>query len=206
MDEIINYFTRSKSFSNSNNFDKTNYFTSSKTFTPSNYFSNSAKFTQTNVFSLSNTLDNRTSVFTSSNTFSPHPTKTPLPENIQQSIGFSLTMVNIRTVTYSYSSVLSNSYILIYNEFDETYELTIIHSYFFINIPYIIISLSPSYSPTYFQIELGKKKGISPEQLIGAVCGSVAVFFIILSVIIFIVQRNKKIMRFINSDILIIQK
>lgn len=57
--------------------------------------------------------------------------------------------------------------------------------------PYIIQYLSPLYLETIVQMTLRNNKArISPEQLIGVVCGSVSVFFLILALIIFIVRRK----------------
>lgn len=58
-------------------------------------------------------------------------------------------------------------------------------------IPYIIAYLSPSYVEIKINIDMNKnKKRITQEKLIGVVCGSVAGFFVILSIIILIRQKK----------------
>ena len=56
--------------------------------------------------------------------------------------------------------------------------------------PYIIYSLSPSYIVTNYVLLINSNKKISPENFIGIVCGSVAVFFSILSIIIIIIRKK----------------
>lgn len=61
----------------------------------------------------------------------------------------------------------------------------------------LIYYLSPSYSPVIVTVEKTLiKKRITQEQLIGVVCGSAAVFFLILSIIAFVVRRIKRKVRY----------
>lgn len=48
-------------------------------------------------------------------------------------------------------------------------------------------------------MDIGNKKTISPEQLIGIVCGSVGAFFIILAIIIFAYRKKREVNKFIDE-------
>lgn len=184
-----NGFTKSKFFSESNYFSKTDFLTCSKhfsqsdSFEKSSFFSKSFEFTNTNFFTKSEefiqtTLFSKSSKFSESNSFSQSekpfdiPTQTSINQKVLISSSFSLTCTLIKSVIFSYS----------YDARKNTY------SYF----PYIIYSLSPSYVPTYYVLYISSNKRISPENLIGIVCGSVAVFFSILSIIIIIVRKKNE--------------
>lgn len=65
----------------------------------------------------------------------------------------------------------------------------------------MIYFLSPSYVPTYLSIIINEKKGISREQLIGVVCGTTAVFFGVLGIIIMIIKRERQKKKKLNDDI-----
>lgn len=167
-------------------------FIMSSPFSISNAFSNSHVFLSTSQFTQS-------SHFTKSDSFSPTyiPTKTLHEQTIIKS--YLLTDVTVKTVIYSYSKSQTNTFLLTYNEDLQTYFITVTESYFNQYLPYIIYSLSPSYIPTMFVVELAKKKSLSPENLIGISCGSVAEFFFILFVIISVIRVKQN--RFIFSDI-----
>ena len=184
-----NGFTKSKFFSESNYFSKTEFLTCSKhfsqsdSFEKSSFFSKSFEFTNTNFFTKSEefiqtTLFSKSSKFSESNSFSQSekpfdiPTQISIDQKVLISSSFSLTCTLIKSVIFSYS----------YDARKNTY------SYF----PYIIYSLSPSYVPTYYVLYISSNKRISPENLIGIVCGSGAVFFSILSIIIIIVRKKNE--------------
>lgn len=78
-----------------------------------------------------------------------------------------------------------------YLEDGNTYSLIITQSEFEKYFPYIIRFLSPVYVPTIVFIPIKNNKyKISSEKLIGIVCGSVSVFFLILGVIILSIKRK----------------
>ena len=56
--------------------------------------------------------------------------------------------------------------------------------------PYIIYYLSPIYVEREVTINIFPKRGITPEQLIGLVCGTTSVFFLVLGVIILAVRKH----------------
>ena len=130
-------------------------------------------------------------------TYSPNTpviiTLTPKPINksITLSISLSLMHTRVRTVSFSYTQTETKTYLIIFNSNDETYQYSLTETIILRNLPFIIYSLSPTYFEFEFQF-LVKKKGITQEKLIGIVCGSTAIFFIIVSIVIFIYKKNKE--------------
>lgn len=114
---------------------------------------------------------------------------------------FSLTYVQLRTVIFTLYQTLTLSHFLSYIPDINSYSYVSSYFEFHGYSPYIIFSFSPTYVQTYFIFEMTRSTKISPEKLIGIVCGSVAVFFIILSIIIFIIRKRNIEIEFINSDI-----
>lgn len=118
---------------------------------------------------------------------------TTIPNEVTFHKSYSLTIVNVKTVVFSLSQIGSYSYFLSYCPEMNTFLYSISYSKFHKNFPYIIFSISPSFVQTYFVLEIARSSKISPEKLIGITCGSTAGFFIILSIIFFIIQKRKKI-------------
>lgn len=110
------------------------------------------------------------------------------------SMTFTIIMTSIRTVSFSYSQTLFNTYLLIYNDDQKSYiySFTGLNTYKY--FPYIIYSLSPLHVPTYLELSLVKKKKLSPESLIGIVCGTTSIFFLILYIVIFSIRKKTKVM------------
>ena len=79
-----------------------------------------------------------------------------------------------------------------YNQEFNTYFYVLTSSDFHFYMPYIIYSFSPSYVKTYYVIQIKPKNILTQEKLIGIVCGTIALFFIILGIIILYIQRKNK--------------
>ena len=131
---------------------------------------------------LISTNDNENS--DSSNSYTSLNSNSILYGSYTYSKTFSITFFNLRSVSFSYT--LSHSIFHFYDNLGSEI-LSNTASLFF--LPYIIYYLSPSYVPVYIKFPI-KKRIISPEQLIGVTCGSTAIFFFILFIIIKIVRKN----------------
>lgn len=115
--------------------------------------------------------------------FMPNDSPTSLIKDFSMSMTMSVTLTNVKTVCFSFSQIISSTFTLNYNPEKETYLYTLTEIDTYKLMPYIIYSLSPKYVPSNLQVTLDtNKKRISPEQLIGIVCGSVGVFFIIFAI------------------------
>lgn len=79
-----------------------------------------------------------------------------------------------------------------YIENEGTYALVASETNYVGYFPYIIYYLSPSFVAKYITIPIPKKQKISQEQLIGIVCGSASVFFLILGITIRAVRKKKQ--------------
>lgn len=96
-----------------------------------------------------------------------------------KSVPMSISLVNTNIVTHTY----------IMGSYAETNVQPFVARYF----PYVIANLSPSYLPLMLPIDKEiVKKHLSQEQLIGLVCGSTAVFFLILAIIILSIQKRSQ--------------
>lgn len=173
-------------------------------FTVSSAFSNSYEFTISSVFSNSNEITpsfhfSDSNIFTKLNSFSLTHIHTEMLNEQTILMSYSLTDVTVKTVIYSYLNVQSNTFLLSYNEEYQTYFASITESNFHQYIPYIIYSLSKSYVETMLTIEIVKKKSLSPENLIGISCGSVAAVFLIFFIIISVYRMHKN--EFIFSEV-----
>lgn len=185
------YFSESVEFSFSDTFMESKEFSISNKFSDSKEFSDSEEFTKSNEFSILRTLT-KPFTFTLSSKFTCliTPSQT-LKKNqiISISISMSLEWTRVKSVSMSITEIKSNiiSYTFFMNTMIETNYETKLFEY----IPYIIAYLSPSYVEIKISIDMNKnKKRITQEQLIGVVCGSVAGFFVILSIIILILQKK----------------
>lgn len=199
-------FTESNLFSETSNFSISNEFSDSNYFSFSYFFSNSFQFNETMIFSLSNNFSNSI-VFTNSKIFSNSASFTvevnqinsqssSINEKFSLSMSYLLTYVLRKSVSYSFSILESNIYF--YSYINGQYTLINSQTNVEFYLPYIIQYLSPSYKPEYTKLEnVQIKKKITPEQLIGITCGSAAVFFLILAIIIFAINKKYK----INDDI-----
>ena len=110
--------------------------------------------------------------------------------SIRYSLTLSLTSVLRRSVSLTISILISNSYYNSFNENEGTFQIITTRSDYQLYIPYIIYFYSPIYVPVNMSFYIVKRKGLTGEQLIGVTCGSVAVFFIILYIMI-IINRQK---------------
>ena len=133
------------------------------------------------------------------------PSQTP-SESLQLkdstfSMTYSITIVTVKTVIFSLKQEKSNTHLLTYIPEQETYLYSLTETYFNINIPYIIYSITEYCSPSYMQLAIKKGKMISPEKLIGIICGSVALFFIILVIIIFFYRKKKEFRAFVEETL-----
>lgn len=163
-----NKFTKTLMFSNSNYFTQTSYFSDSKSF-KTKIFSNSLVFTYSFYFTKSKLLT-QSNNFSDSEFFKPSPSQSTKGQIETISMTISMTYLKIKSVSYTFSFFSS------------------INS--FVYSPYIIYTYSPLYIPSQFSIIIRNKKKISPENLIGIVCGTVAGFFIILSIGIWIYKKK----------------
>ena len=197
-----NIFSKTEAFSNSNQFSfsrgfsdsiiytKSALFSASKIFILTKMFTNSYYFSHNQFSNCNNfTFDQDTSSsilnFSSSNLSK----RTSLLENYILSLTISITYVSRRSVSFSLSFSSSNS--LSYTYFGNEYLLISTQSIYQWTFPYIINYLSQSYVKVYVPVYVFKKKTISREQLIGVVCGSTSIFFLIIGIII-IASREKK--------------
>ncbi|KAK8857529.1 hypothetical protein M9Y10_015934 [Tritrichomonas musculus] len=156
-------------------FSKSFYFSNSNQFSESNEFTQTQKFSPSYHFSNSDYFD---SIFV---THLIAPSQTPKKQKATISIIYSLTYLLQKSVSFSFSYDSSN------------------HNYSY--YPYIIEYLSPSYSVSNQLLILNQNKKISSEKLIGIVCGSVAIFFLIISFVIFIIRWKNEYNIFINEEI-----
>lgn len=157
----------------------THYFTSSKEFTGSSTFSSSGQFTESNTLLI--TVNDQTST-----------PQLPL-KNVRYSKSFSLSYTIRKSVSYSLSYVSSNTLELIYDEIKGTYTMAVSQMNYYAYFPYIIYFMSPVYIEREITIEMVRKSRISPEQLIGVVCGSTSVFFLILGIIILAWKKRNEV-------------
>ncbi|KAK8885613.1 hypothetical protein M9Y10_041063 [Tritrichomonas musculus] len=107
------------------------------------------------------------------------------------SITFSITYFRLRSVSYSFSYSIGNIYTVSFHN-GEYYSSIITRSMSLYFLPYIIYYLSPSYVPSYISFFIRKPR-ITSEQLIGIACGSAAVFFFILYIVIRIFRKTYKV-------------
>ena len=150
-------------FSMSKIFTKSNVFSFSNEFSKSDLFNEYSKFTESSLF-IESIKNSQNTVFYSNQ------------KEYSLTLTLSLTFVQRRSVSFSLSILKSNSY----------YINMITQSDYQIYIPYIIYYYSPTYVIIDMNLYIGRRKGLTGEQLIGITCGSAAVFFIILYIIILI--------------------
>lgn len=159
-------------------------FTKSNCFSQSNEFSESSEFSKTRYFS-------STEDFTTSLSFTE--TKYTISEfdnSISFRYSFVLSYKYMKSVSFSLDYYMFNTYSIDMDDNGET-KIVSFESYISKYNPYIIHYLTQTYVRTKVPFEtLLKRPKLSQQNLIGIVCGSVAVFFIILGIIIFV--RKKK--------------
>lgn len=171
--------------------NENDYLTSSITNIESKYSSISDNDHTNDISTSSNNENDESNIFIGSeNTYSDYLTSSngsPFDaKRFTYSISFSVTFFVIRSVSFSFSYSLSNIY-----SFNSNEEFIILQTYSLHLFPYIIHYLSPSYVPSYIPF-LIRKARITAEQLIGIVCGTTAIFFFILYIIIRIVNKSYK--------------
>lgn len=125
----------------------------------------------------------------SSSSFSSISTQIFVSHELSYSLTSSLTFINLRSVSFSMSYFLLRTYTFSYNINYETFYIFETQTFSYKYFPYIIHYLSPTYVASYIGIKPEKKRKISPEQLIGIVCGSVSVVFLILAIIILVIRK-----------------
>lgn len=204
-------FTKSSKFSSTTFFSISNIFSDSQMFSASIYISLTEKFTESLALSNSHQFYNSES-FTNTFCFTSFSNQVSFSRSIYETPTFlksatflkslSITLTNVRTVIFSFSNVISNIQILSYISDQNTYSFVSSFSEVHKKFPYIIFSLSPSLIPTYLIFDFVHSSKISQGKLIGLVCGSVAAFFLILSIIILIIQKQNFAPEFYDSDIL----
>ena len=199
-------FSSSIKFSYSNLFSKSSQFTSSSEFTKTFEFSNSDEFslsdcfspTKTNVFTNS-IIFTKSSEFTSSHSFTQTPTQSIYSNKITIFQSLSQSFTHVKSVSFSLSYASSIHSYECMNE-DEQSSICFSNSFYFTNVPYLIVFLSKTFIPVKVSYEIQYvKKRITGEQLIGIVCGSVACLFSVLGIILFIVRKKYSI---VSSDFL----
>ena len=116
------------------------------------------------------------------------------------SVSLSQSFLTLKSVIFSYKSYVSQVFTNCYLENEQIQSMCLTEMVYYKYEPYIIYYLSPTYIyiPISIQIDFNKKS-ISSEQLIGIVCGSVSIFFLIVSLIIFIQRKIKSNKYILNS-------
>lgn len=207
---ISHSFSLSFCFSSSKSFIESSLFTSNNKFCESSLFTSSNKFNESSKFSASLSFDSNDIMISEQTTFisnfeskfdtlcsftddSHNTTETSIinSNKLTKIPSFSLTFIQMRSVSFSFSYSFSNSLYFSFDKNKATFILMTTQISYNFNFPYIIHYLSKSYVIIYVPIEITKKKTISKEQLIGIVCGSVSVFFLLIYIFITIYRKIK---------------
>lgn len=190
-------FTHSKSylFSCSHHFTYSDHFTHSLYFTNSDHFADSNSLTEIKYSSHFTMLSfwSNSFVFASSLTLSKKPFSSSSKSGFRASnmLSYSYSFTLVKSVSFSFSYILSNVYSLTYVEGLDDYSYILVPSHVERNFPYIIQFFSPTLVKALFLYEIRiEKKGLSSIQLIGIVCGSVGVFFAIIGIIVLSLKRK----------------
>lgn len=195
------YFSKSLQFTNSIMFTNSKDFSASDT-NPSKYFSDSKSFTDSVCFSESKSFTD-SEYFSDSDEFKNQMT-IQISDNVVTKLSMSIIMTSMRSVSFYASQYNDFTYLLLYDKEKNTYVYIKSERYTYYHLPMIIYYLSPSYTEVITFQNLEKpKKTLSQSQLIGIVCGSIAVFFLLLYLGIFIYQKktNRYFLKDISSDI-----
>ncbi|KAK8887439.1 hypothetical protein M9Y10_038484 [Tritrichomonas musculus] len=131
----------------------------------------------------------------------PSLSPTQSVEGLAASMSYFITMTNVRTVSFSYTQVASNTHVLIDDPDKGTKMFSLSETNVYRPMPYIIYSYSQTYRKSYLKLLKPKAKLITPEKLIGIVFGSVGLFFIILAIIILVYNKKKEVKAFMDDDI-----
>ncbi|KAK8895590.1 hypothetical protein M9Y10_024060 [Tritrichomonas musculus] len=94
------------------------------------------------------------------------------------SSSFSLTFVQIRSVSFSILNSISNSFYITFDNIKKSFIILTTQSEYFYNFPYVIYFYSPKYVSTNAFINIQQQKGLTGEKLIGIVCGSTSIFLL----------------------------
>ena len=201
---ISNHFSKSDVFSMSNDFTESSHFSKSDKFSMSNDFTESSHFSKSDKFSMSNDFTksshfsksdefSMSSYFTTNSRFSEFTEKNHFTKSDKLSKSYSLisslTFIEMKSVSFSLSFSLSNSFLLSYNNLKTLFIINTQSDYSFY-FPYIIYYFSPSYSYTYMIYDIKSEKRLNGEQIIGITCGSASLFFLVLYIIIRIYNNN----------------
>lgn len=129
-------------------------------------------------------------IFTDSNFFTPTPTQSIKGHKLIKTISLTETLTVVKTVIFSSAYLASYIFYECTNESD-TVTLCATLTYLNKMLPYVIYSYKPTiYIYPILNDVIEKKKKITEEKLIGISCGAAAVFFLIVYVIVFIIQKK----------------
>ncbi|KAK8886567.1 hypothetical protein M9Y10_042031 [Tritrichomonas musculus] len=173
-------FSMSEIITMSSIFTETETFTNLFELQTSNHYQTDSMHLSTEYFSISSIIEN-TILYTN---------------HVKNSLTVTLTFVQMRSVSFSLSNSKSNTFFISFDANKNTISIIMTQSDFWFYFPYIIYYYSPKFVSTNIIINISKRKGITREQLIGIICGSSAVFFIILYTIIAIYRK----MTYVNIE------
>lgn len=109
----------------------------------------------------------------------------------------------IKSVSFSLSCSMSNTFMLRFIEERNTYEFVATQSEYMNYYPYVIRFLTQTNIHIFIPIAILKRKPkITPEQLIGVVYGSVSVFFLALGIAILAIRKRMNLNMDISDDYL----
>lgn len=197
-------FSRSLLFSNTEQFSFSVDFTISKKFNDSEFFTSSCIFKKTESFtpkpSIPPTLCFSQSLmfsysfkFSQSNDFTSIPTQSFYGHMISKQISYVESFVMVKSVSFSNSFIVSNVLSITFNSELGQHSYIMSQTNVYAMLPYVIQIFSPTIIQTMMMFELSHpKKQITAEQLIGIVCGSIAVFFSVLGTVILFLRRKQK--------------
>ncbi|KAH0791272.1 bacterial Ig-like domain protein [Histomonas meleagridis] len=183
---FTNLSIQTKTFSQSNNFTQSNAFAQSNTFTKSNTFSRSNTLTKSNTYS-------NTDTFTRSDSFSKSNTRINSNSGYED-VTHSFILTYYLSITESY--VIKDSYVSRTRIITESSRIPTYVSTEFIYYEYSVMQFQTYYSfysdffTMYQQNELTRNE-FPTNVLIGLICGSIVVLFVIIGISIFMF-RNKK--------------
>lgn len=144
-------------------------------------------FTDSKYFSQSD-------LFTDSHPFTPTPSQSYESHIESITMILSQSFVLIKSVTFTITNFPSIYFTKCGDDVFERVE------YIQTAFPYIIQFMLPTFISVKMVLDLVmEKKKISPEQLIGSVCGSVTIFFIIIAIIIIALKNKNKLIALNNS-------
>ncbi|KAH0795274.1 DUF5057 domain-containing protein [Histomonas meleagridis] len=146
---------------------------------------------KTNSYSYGITLSNS---FISSNSLTvSNSTFIESYSHIDDSLTFSYTLIYFLsfTETITFNSLISNSFILsrLNSEYTILHSKYIFYKYSVIKYPTYFSFYSGFFAP-YIQNEINERNVISKSFLIGIICGAVAIVFIIIGIVFFLIRKK----------------